>query len=295
MAFHINPQTGNPNQCRAQKGNCPFGGAADHYESKAEARQAYEAKMGSGAKPSLQMVSHDKPEDMTTGKGNTYSKVTEQPNGSLVQTVNGHTIIIGKKDSSGAHKIFLSEEPIGWVEYDRAKKRWEITYPDSLSARPQKFPVDAMAALIKKRVPAPRKPSTEPTMAKGYNPGEQSELNYYDDFPTNKTMTVGRLRRLSNADLVRLYNRLEFSQHSAHYSSEIQSDEAARKRVEAVLAERGERLEVGRYGTLQPGEDHASANSYRLVEKKTPTVPCDEQHQARIARDGYCRKCGGAA
>lgn len=45
MVYHISPATGNPNICRAKDGNCPYGGASDHFETKDEARQAYEQKM----------------------------------------------------------------------------------------------------------------------------------------------------------------------------------------------------------------------------------------------------------
>ncbi len=40
--FHINPKTGEPGQCRAEK-QCPFGGDEAHFTSKEAARQAYEA------------------------------------------------------------------------------------------------------------------------------------------------------------------------------------------------------------------------------------------------------------
>lgn len=43
--FHINPETGNPNKCVAKPGNCRFGADTNHYESKDEARTAYESSM----------------------------------------------------------------------------------------------------------------------------------------------------------------------------------------------------------------------------------------------------------
>lgn len=43
--YHVNPNTGNPNICRAEKGGCPFGGTNEHYDTKAEAREAYEKQM----------------------------------------------------------------------------------------------------------------------------------------------------------------------------------------------------------------------------------------------------------
>lgn len=47
--YHISPSTGNPNICRAQDGNCPFASDEDHYETKAEAREAFESKQNDAA------------------------------------------------------------------------------------------------------------------------------------------------------------------------------------------------------------------------------------------------------
>lgn len=43
--FHIGPG-GNPGECSAKSGNCPYGADAAHYGSKEEARAAFEASMG---------------------------------------------------------------------------------------------------------------------------------------------------------------------------------------------------------------------------------------------------------
>jgi hypothetical protein len=43
--YHINPETGNPNECSAQQGNCPFGSDEAHYPSKVEARIQAEAML----------------------------------------------------------------------------------------------------------------------------------------------------------------------------------------------------------------------------------------------------------
>jgi len=40
--FHINPETGEPGNCTASSGNCPFGGDEIHFTSKEAARAAYE-------------------------------------------------------------------------------------------------------------------------------------------------------------------------------------------------------------------------------------------------------------
>lgn len=43
--FHVNPATGNAGTCKAKR-SCPYGDLQkDHYDSKAEARTAYEKKM----------------------------------------------------------------------------------------------------------------------------------------------------------------------------------------------------------------------------------------------------------
>lgn len=45
--FHINPETGNANKCVAKPGKCRFGSDTNHYDSKDEARSAYEERMSS--------------------------------------------------------------------------------------------------------------------------------------------------------------------------------------------------------------------------------------------------------
>lgn len=41
--FHINPETGNPGNCIAADGNCPYGADAPHFSSAEDARTAFEA------------------------------------------------------------------------------------------------------------------------------------------------------------------------------------------------------------------------------------------------------------
>lgn len=44
--YHINPETGNANLCRAKTGKCPYEkNFAEHYETKVEAQKAYEDQM----------------------------------------------------------------------------------------------------------------------------------------------------------------------------------------------------------------------------------------------------------
>lgn len=40
MSYHVNPQTGEPGECSAEAGNCPFGGI--HYDTEGQARVAFE-------------------------------------------------------------------------------------------------------------------------------------------------------------------------------------------------------------------------------------------------------------
>lgn len=42
MSFHLNPETGEPGECNAEPGNCPFGG--EHFETAGEVRVNYEKK-----------------------------------------------------------------------------------------------------------------------------------------------------------------------------------------------------------------------------------------------------------
>lgn len=42
--FHVN-DNGDAGKCSATRGQCPFGGEVNHYDSKAEARKAYEEMM----------------------------------------------------------------------------------------------------------------------------------------------------------------------------------------------------------------------------------------------------------
>lgn len=44
--YHINTATGDAGACRAEKGQCPFGGDAQHYDSPKLARAAFEASQG---------------------------------------------------------------------------------------------------------------------------------------------------------------------------------------------------------------------------------------------------------
>jgi hypothetical protein len=46
MKYHISPTTGNPNRCYANTKPCPIGGEGEHYSSKEEAREAFEASQG---------------------------------------------------------------------------------------------------------------------------------------------------------------------------------------------------------------------------------------------------------
>lgn len=45
MSFHINPKTGNPGNCLASAGKCPFGTDEEHFTSREAARASYEGKM----------------------------------------------------------------------------------------------------------------------------------------------------------------------------------------------------------------------------------------------------------
>ncbi len=54
--YHINPDSGKPNICKAQEGNCPYGGEDRHYATREEARGAYEAIYGDSWTRSLKRI-----------------------------------------------------------------------------------------------------------------------------------------------------------------------------------------------------------------------------------------------
>lgn len=44
IRYHVNPTSGSAGKCKAEKGQCPFGGEDEHFTSMAAARKAFEAK-----------------------------------------------------------------------------------------------------------------------------------------------------------------------------------------------------------------------------------------------------------
>lgn len=43
MKFHVNPETGDPGECSAKPGSCPYGADAPHYATKEDARAGFES------------------------------------------------------------------------------------------------------------------------------------------------------------------------------------------------------------------------------------------------------------
>lgn len=72
--YHISPTTGNPNRCYASKRPCPLGGEKDHYESKDDARAAYEERMRENSQNASQ--SHKRSRDATGDSSNVVSMVS---------------------------------------------------------------------------------------------------------------------------------------------------------------------------------------------------------------------------
>lgn len=260
--YHINPNTGQPGRCSAVI-SCPFGDAeSDHYDSAAEARSAYEASQdGATFKPAAPALVHEKEETKTTKSGTSYSEVVVHGDKGSTMSVNGvvATIGVGTRNS---FPVKVGSSPVGTMTR-RKDGKWSVEYNGS-TGRPALTAADAIAAMLKKEgyTKAPKKdaPVIPP---KGYNP-EKSEIDLYASINDNKSRTVGNLRRLSTADLVRDYNRVVLNQESAHYSSEVQSDQAARARIAKVLAERGESLEIVKYGEYRRGYDFSGPETYGL-------------------------------
>lgn len=68
VKYHISPTTGNPNRCYATKKPCPLGGESDHFETKQDARDAYEERMKESAGASTQSLKKE-----NTGTSNVVS------------------------------------------------------------------------------------------------------------------------------------------------------------------------------------------------------------------------------
>jgi hypothetical protein len=153
---------------------------------------------------------------------------------------------------------------IGFVNKNPKTRKWESLTVGGSPGRGENNFTDPLATLIKKAKPAPRKPAA-PTTPKGYEP-RVSELDSYSDFQQPKDATVSKLRRMTSEDIARIYTNFEYWIHTSTYSSEIDSGQAAQRRMEKVLAERGKQVEVSTWGRLQPGNDFSDPNSYRVVD-----------------------------
>lgn len=209
-------------------------------------------------------VPHTKPEDKATRAGTSYSAPTDQPDGRVAMTVNGRTAVVLKNTKDG-FPVEHDGTKIGTIK-KRKDGKWSVDY-GLTDGRPTSTSADAIAALLKKAGAGPAKPKTDapPAAKKGHNP-ETSEIEHYS-LRTNKDRTAGNLRRLSTPDLVNEYNRVTINKESAAYGSEIDSDESALKRIEGVLAERGERLHVTRYSQPRSGYDFGGPERFGLAPK----------------------------
>jgi hypothetical protein len=86
--YHINPKTGNPGVCHAKK-SCPFGDLqSDHYNSKEDARNAYENKMGTN---NLAATSEDK--GLTLTPTPDYMKIANQLTTQVEHGVLGQVVV----------------------------------------------------------------------------------------------------------------------------------------------------------------------------------------------------------
>ena len=183
--FHINPETGNPNRCRAKK-RCPFGGESAHFATPAEAREDYERQVERSGVRALQGVRLSK----------------------------GARLLFALDRAQTDLRAFLgSVDPYGQRSPEEEKIRWEkITHRNGLEERLRKLPWDS--------TDAPAYDSTETVTLTtdtfkaaedrdGYSndwftPGEREERLYAQ---LDRASTVW-LKRLSTAEVkaVLLYN-----------------------------------------------------------------------------------------
>lgn len=62
VKFHINPETGNPGNCTAADGNCPYGADAPHFSTAGDARVAFEASQNGSFMSEAQKITLTKAE-----------------------------------------------------------------------------------------------------------------------------------------------------------------------------------------------------------------------------------------
>lgn len=142
MKYHISPTTGNPGVCKAQK-FCPFGRADAHYDSKEEARAAYERAM-EGPQPTPGS------ETEVTAKGNTFSTPVNLADNALLQTVNGKSVRVEREENSFTHRVVHDGQRVGIISFHRVMKTWAVAYGDGTAGPVQQTPVDAMALLLER-------------------------------------------------------------------------------------------------------------------------------------------------
>jgi len=132
--YHISPSTGNPNICRAQNGNCPFASDDDHYETKAEAREAFEKKQNEAA-PSQPLKKNPglvrpKPEQVPTSDDSPFDG----------RLVSGQITLQGENKPSlamlqdGSIEVLEPKHPLAAMnEHDKAVDKQRREMVESLS------------------------------------------------------------------------------------------------------------------------------------------------------------------
>lgn len=122
-SYHLNPTTGDPGKCRAQAGNCPFGSADEHYESKADARKAFEKAQTENA-PKQELFAFD------TGDG--YYSVKE---GTSLKDMYPH---LQKYYQKAFHRIYGDPESTGKeiFAFNTGDGYWSVKGGDTIESVP---------------------------------------------------------------------------------------------------------------------------------------------------------------
>jgi len=125
--FHVNPKTGNPGECRAEQGGCPFGGEEHHYSSPEKAREAFELSMAAETLASVEKTtwsewaSNPSGYNKTKGYKDTRGFIATSPSdGKFLAYEKSYSPTFGpvsydSEEDAAAH-VALSYEEIGYYE-----------------------------------------------------------------------------------------------------------------------------------------------------------------------------------
>lgn len=157
VKYHVSPDTGRPNICRAEKNDCPVGGT--HYASKDDARAGYEKEMASTTlAPTVSKNAYESPfKPRQVVKGSTvwnYKSLVEEGG--------------GRRKFEAAHPdLAFTEGPDGELVVEGPAKKVEayIQEPGGRKADINKSLRGLQPVEVKKDLATKQAPSVKPVLA----------------------------------------------------------------------------------------------------------------------------------